>query len=298
MTGGGTGPRAAADLDHVGLVGRDLMPLMRAFDQLGFRLTEPRLLMRQNATTGERESLEQSSCHAVFRQGYIEFSAVHTRSVRHHLAAYLDHGPALKIIALGTNDVLERHAAAERGGLGPTLPALASREVTYGSRPGEARFRWFMIDPDRAPEGLLCMVRNLTPEIVYQPEVQRHPNGAVALTAVSLCVEDVDRVAERYALLLGIEPIRPADSDRVREFDLGNQRVRIATPAALADRYEGVQIPPGPCLAGFTVAVESIPRAAALLGSHDIGFRRFGGNGLVIALEAAGGTIVELVAPA
>ena len=298
MTTGGTRPQAAADLDHVGLVGRDLMPLMRAFDRLGFNLTEPRLLMRQDGTGGAPESLEQSSCHAVFRRGYIELSAVHTRSSRHHLAAYLDHGPALKIIALGTDDVLERHEAAERGWLEPTIPALASREVSYGSRPGEARFRWFMVGSARAPEGLLCMVRNLTPEIVYQPEVQRHPNGAVALAAVSICVEDVDRVAERYALLLGVEPRSPAGSDRVREFDLGGQSLRIATGAALAEFYEGFKVPAGPCLAGFSVAVESIAQAAAVLGSHDVEFRRVGGNGLIVQLDAAGGTHVELVATA
>ena len=285
----------AADLDHIGFVARELMPLMEAFDRLGFRLTEPRLLMRQNAATGARESLEQSSCHAVFEQGYVELSAVHTRARSHHLSAYLDDGPALRIIALGTEDVLGRHAAAVRARLDPTSPALASREVNYGRQHGEARFRWFMLAPSYAPEGLLCVVRNLTPELVYQREVQRHPNGAYALRGITVCAEDVDATAARYAVLFGTEPTRPGGSDRIREFSLGKQWLRVATPAALSDGYPGIGLPRAPCCAGVAVAVQSVAKAAALLGSNGVEYRRAGGAGLWTSLEAAGGTIIELV---
>ncbi|HSN70280.1 MAG TPA: VOC family protein [Steroidobacteraceae bacterium] len=286
-------PQAPASLDHVGFVGRDLMPLMVAFDRLGFRLTEPRLLMRQNAQTGERESLEQSSCHAVFAAGYIEFSAVHTRARTHHLAAYLESGPALKIVALGTDDVLERHAAAARAGLAPTAPALAARDISYGRRHGEARFRWFMLAPEQAPEGLVCVVRNLTPELVFQPEVQKHPNGATALSGMTVRVDDLDAASARYASVLGVEP-DPADGiDGMRTFSLGGQWLRLATPAVLAECYPGVVLPAAPSCIGITVAVRSIAGVVGLLGANGIEFRRSGGDCVWTTVPAAGGTIVE-----
>jgi hypothetical protein len=44
-------------IDHVGLVGRDVHAMRVAFERLGFVPTPPKLLMRWDAKTGERESL-------------------------------------------------------------------------------------------------------------------------------------------------------------------------------------------------------------------------------------------------
>lgn len=286
----------AVQLDHVGCVTRELMPLMTVFDRLGFKLTEPRRLMRRNVVSGELESLEQSSCHAVFQHGYIELSAVHSQDRAHHLAPYLTSGTALKIVALGTADVLELHVAAARAGLRPSDPSLASRAIDYGARHGEARFRWFMLSPDVAAEGLVCVVRHLTPELVFQHEVQRHPNGTVALTGVTLCIEDLDQAASRYESLLGIEPARPASSERIRRFALGSQWLELASPSALRDRYSGARLPPAPCFAGVTVRVRSLAQTVALLGGNDVAFQRRGGDGVWTCAEAAGNTIVEFVA--
>jgi Glyoxalase-like domain len=285
---------AVVDLDHVGLVERDLVPLMTGFDRLGFALTEPRAVTRQNPATGERESLDQSSCHAVLTRGYIELSSLRTGSTARHLAPWLDRERALRILALGSADVLERHAVAARAGLEPTEPALASRQVTYGRRHGEARFRWFALAPGQTPEGFVCVVRNLTPELVYQREAQRHPNGAVALTGVTLCVDDVDATAARYAHLTGVVPSRPGGADRMRDLPLSGGVLRIATGAALVERYPSASLPPPPCFMSMTITVRSLAGAVALLGANDVEYRRIGGDRIWMSLAEAGGTIVEM----
>ena len=87
---------AAPTLDHVGFVVSDLGRLVAAMRRLGFSITEPRELMRVDPATGERVSLHQQSCHAVFGTGYVELSAVPSDDPAHHLAAWRARGDGLR----------------------------------------------------------------------------------------------------------------------------------------------------------------------------------------------------------
>jgi len=153
-------PPQLPSLDHVGFVGGDLLRLIGAMQRLGFATTEPQMLMRRDAATGAAVSLRQQSCHAVFASGYIELSAVLTDDPSHHLAAYRQRGEGLHILALGSRDPDADWHRCTAAGLPCSVPAGASRQIDYGARRGEARFRWFMLGPEAAPEGLLCLVRN------------------------------------------------------------------------------------------------------------------------------------------
>ncbi len=199
-------------LDHVGYVAASLPQLRATMQRLGFAPTEPALLMRANPETGALESLQQQSCHAVFGRSYIEFSAVMTDDPSHHLAVYRARGDGLHILALGTTDVAATHARCIREGVPVTPPARAARQIDYGSLHGEARFEWFMAQPASAPEGLVCWVRNLTPQFVFQPEVSQHPNGALDVVEVQVEASDLAAAAARYGRWLGAEQ-RPYGKD-------------------------------------------------------------------------------------
>lgn len=283
-------PVGPPQLDHVGVVARDLGQLVRSFSRLGFHLTEPRALMGRDPHTGALRSLGQSSCHAVFGRGYLELSAVETDDPRHHLAAWLPRGPGLWILALGDQDLAARQAWCREAGLDPLALSLAVRDIRYGSRPGEARFEWFMLDADHTPEGLVCFVHNLTPERVYQPEVQQHPNGAGALTAVTLRVGDLQEWTERYRRLLGAEPVaRPGRS--VFALTQG-QSIELDEASA----YDDAAVTDGlPRFAGFTVTVTSIAAACTWLDRQGVPYEA-GPNRLRIAPDQASGCRVELAA--
>lgn len=276
-------------LDHVGVVGRDLGPLMRDFERLGFRLTEPRALMGRDPQSGELRKLGQSSCHAVFAQGYLELSAVETDDPGHHLAAWLSRGPGLRILALGDTDLASRHAGCRDAGLHPGRVSLAARDIRYGSKHGEARFEWFMLDAEHSPEGLVCFVHNLTPQLVFQPEVQQHPNGALALSGVTLRVDDLPAWTDRYQRLLGVAPATGPGS---RRFHLpAGQWIEIA----VADRTaHAAAAGPQSGLAGLAVKVASLAVARAWLDQQgvpcEVGDRR-----IRIAPELASGCQVDLV---
>ncbi|MCS6946335.1 MAG: VOC family protein, partial [Steroidobacteraceae bacterium] len=208
----------ALTLDHVGYVGRDLAPLRAAMQRLGFAPTEPQPLLAVDPATGRDVPLDQHSCHVVLERGYLELSAVLTRDPAHHLAPWLARGTGLHILALGSDDPAALRDRCLRNGLPCSAVAAATRRIEYGQRQGIARFQWFMLQPSATPAGLICFVRNETPQLVYQPEVSRHPNGAVALEEIYLVSPDVQRFSAQHAVWLGRAPTRV---DEWLRFELG-----------------------------------------------------------------------------
>lgn len=266
---------SSLSLDHVGYVAASL-PLLRAtMQRLGFAPTEPALLMRANPETGELESLQQQSCHAVFARSYIEFSAVMTDDPSHHLAVYRARGDGLHILALGTPDVPATQARCVLEGVPVTAPARAARPIDYGSLHGEARFEWFMAQPASAPEGLVCWVRNLTPQLVFQPAVSQHPNGALDVVEVQVEAPDLAAATERYGRWLGAAPVRTGDG---LVFELEGGRLRLR--AGARERF-----------AGLVVRVRSLAICAALLRAADLPYREEPGY-LTVPEAAAGGAVM------
>jgi hypothetical protein len=178
--------QAAPTVDHVGVVGRDLARLIAAYRRLGFALTEPRELLRVDPQSGATRGTGQWSCHAVFQRGYLELTAPLLDDPTHHLVPLLAAGEGLRIVVYASESLAadREQLRAQGHEVGPL--ARASRLIEYGSRHGEARFEWFRVDPPggEAASGLTAYVHHLTPELVFQPEVMTHPNGAVALLEV------------------------------------------------------------------------------------------------------------------
>lgn len=251
---------APASLDHVGLVGRALEPLLERARRLGFAPTPPRPLMARDAATGAPRPLGQSSAHLVFERGYVELSAVPDPRPGHHLAHWLNRREGLLILALGVDDVAAAHERCRAAGLPVTDVAGACRAIEYGDRHGEARFEWFMLAPEVSPEGLVCCVRNLTPELVFQPAVQVHPNGARALAGVYVVAEDPAALLRRLAAVTGARP----DGDRLA---LSDGWLRVMSPAALEARFPGCRPAAAPALAGFAVRVADVGEARALVAA-------------------------------
>lgn len=289
----------APTLDHVGFVGDDLGRLVEAMRRLGFATTPPRELQRESPAGGAPVSLHQSSCHAVLRQGYLEFSAVSTEDPAHHLAAYRARGTGLHILALGSADPDADWRRCRDAGLPCSEPAFASRAIEYGARHGTARFRWFMLAPEAAPEGLLCFARNLTPELVFQPEVSVHPNGAQALLEVLIQAPAPDALEPRFRALLGVAPQPAPESGggaaaaaaASLRFPLaGDAGLTLLSPAAMRERFGAAAVagvPPGR-FAGLRLRVARLDATAAWLRGGGVGFERRGAELVVPAAQACG----------
>jgi hypothetical protein len=212
-------------IDHVGFVSADLAALREAFMRLGFNLTEAKPLFGRDGD-GNDVPLGQLSCHAVFERGYIELTAPTGENPDNHLYPYLSRYSGLHILALASDDTAVAHGELQAAGL--VAPAsvvnTASRKIAYGSRHGEAGFRWFMLDPERFTEGLVCVVEHRTPDLVYQREVQDHPNTAQALVGSTL-VSHAPETSRRYRdaaakLNMSAPHVHPRSSLCISEHDV------------------------------------------------------------------------------
>ena len=285
----------APSLDHVGFVGDDLARLVATMRRLGFATTEPRSLMRTDPQTGAAIPLHQHSCHAVFAAGYVELSAVQTDDPAHHLSAYRVRGEGLHILALGSPDPDADWQRCRAAGLPCTAPAGASRRIDYGARHGEARFRWFMLQPQASPEGLLCLVRNETPELVFQPEVSRHPNGTEALCEVIVHTDDPASLATRLSAVNGNDPdpIGPDPAQGLRYPLDGGGQLTLLPSAALHARFGGdvTRSAPTGRFAGVQFRVRHLAATAGLLAQNAVPYTRRGPE-LIVPPSAASGAIL------
>lgn len=208
--------RIALDIDHVGLVGPNIHGTVAAFRELGFRVTDPVELM-STGPDGREKSLDQQSAHFIFGSTYVEISEVTRPGPDHHLGAWLGDDPAIRILILRAADIdaVRKHALA--AGQDPTPVGEASRALHYADG-ATARFKWLALPPESFPEALCGYVQHLTPELVFWPAMNDHPNGAVELTGMTLHAADADDAERRFGLLgradapEGLE-IRQADGE-------------------------------------------------------------------------------------
>lgn len=279
---------AAPSLDHIGYVVRSLDALREDFARLGFTTTEPRELMRVDAATGAAVSLRQRSCHAVLQRGYIELSAVETDDPRHHLAAYRRRGDGLHIVALGSDSIGAEYRRCLASGVRATAPAHAARRIEYGERHGEAHFGWFMVAPEESPEALLCYTANLTPELVYQPAVMNHANGALALVEACLLADDAAATAARYGRFLG-SAVRERSGDFV--FELEGGRLSIVDAQGYERRFAVAPRDEDARFVAAVIRVRDLGRCAELMRERGVVAWRSAGW-LVTRLGAGGDTLV------
>jgi Glyoxalase-like domain len=282
-------------LDHIGYVAPALDPLILAMRRLGFAPTNPETLMGTDPQTKQPRSLQQRSCHVVLESGYLELTAVGTDDPAHHLAAWRTRGMGVHILALGTDELPAAHARCRLSGVEPTAVAHATRAIRYGARHGEAEFDWFMLPAARFSPALLCLVHNRRPELVYQPEVTRHPNGAVALIEVSLIVDKPPVFAAGPLAWLG--PADISDEQHCRWSLQGGGLTLLSASAAEArwsQRFDEARWLHGGVVA-LTIRVRDLAVAASVLDGQAVPYERHR-DGLLIRGADAGGALLQLQA--
>ena len=214
--------------------------------------------MSHDPASGQSLPLDQRSFHLVFESGYVELSVLSSQSAAHHLAPYAGRYRGLHILALGVSDVAAAARRVRMAGISITEPTVAAREVEYGSRAGTAKFRWFMLTPAGAPEALICFVQHLTPDIVFQAEVQRHPNTATALTEATFVVADPVRTSRLLSVIADTDAVEGPGGWRL---DLGRTGVRIATAAQFAASFPGASVPSLPSMGAMRLEVSDVSTA-------------------------------------
>ncbi len=279
--------KAITGIDHLGVVGNDMAANQAAYERLGFTVTEPRPLMGKD-DRGHDVELGQHSQHFVFGSTYVELTGVVDPSKGSHVGPFLERYEGLHILCLAASSAEAAADALRAGGIEAPAVMESARFVYYGTT-GTARFRWFPIPQTNTPEGLICVVEHVNPELVFQDVVMNHANGAQAVIEVTLCSEAPNKTCETYRTILGVPPT-PVPFGHV--LDCGEARLVVVDAKGLEALYPGVTPPSLPSLPAFAVGVADLSHTAVYLRGAGVPFVE-DTDRLWVAPEHAGGTVVE-----
>jgi catechol 2,3-dioxygenase-like lactoylglutathione lyase family enzyme len=241
-------------LDHVVADVRDgIEEAARAFAALGFQLTP-----RGHHTLGSVNHL------AMFATDYLEllgFGAV--GASRPELAPF---PVGLNGLVFKADDADAVHAHALAFGL-PILPVQSfSRPVEFDGAQLDARFRTTRLDPEKVPMGRVYFCEHRTPELVWRPEFQSHPNGARAIARVIVATGNPARTSSLFRALFGPEAVAEKDGGCV--IRAGAAQIGLRVPTAIAEEFgESAAEPAGRTeyLAALELKVGSLARTAERL---------------------------------
>ena len=286
----------ALNLDHIGIAVHHLDAAEREFARLGFTLT-PRgyHTLPPPSPEAERPRAGTSNNCAMLERGYIELIGVTDPGYSGRLRSALAHYEGLHIVAFGTSDTAATIDALKQAGVPSHLRPL-ERPIDLGAESGDdgrsglARFDIVDYGDDILPELYSFAIRHMTPELLWQPQLLAHANGAKSLEAITVAVADREEFAARLGRVVGAR----AAGDDALTIQLEPGEVRIVDEDWVARHSPGVRSPL-PFVAGMTLGTADLGVAASLLSKNGVEMDTRGGS-IIVPAAAACGAFIEFVA--
>jgi catechol 2,3-dioxygenase-like lactoylglutathione lyase family enzyme len=251
------------DLDHVGLGVADLEAARAAFAKLGFRLTARSMHAGALQPGGPVVPWGSGNHCAMFERGYFELlglvdSTMHS-TVKRMIARY----EGLHIVAMKCASAVTAYEALVAAGVATAAPAALERDASFGVNDESvrrARFRNINLDEARHPEARFIVIEHVTPEVLWQPHLLQHENGAKELSSVYFVTPDVAATVERFARFVG-----PATySGDVACFALARGRFWVMSEQRMRDLSPVLRDGPLHRVAAAEIGVESLGALRAL----------------------------------
>jgi hypothetical protein len=266
-------------LDHVVIDARDRIDeAMRCFQSLGFQLT-PR----------GRHTLGSVNYLAMFATDYLELLGFATDgAIRPEIMRF---PVGLNGLVFKTADADLVHDQAAAAGL-PVIPVQSlSRPVALESGMQDARFRTTRLDPAQVAMGRVYFCEHQTPDLVWRPEWQTHPNGAYAIARVVVATANPQRTASLFRGLFG--DVAVADRSGGQIIAAGAAQVELSTPDMIKAEFgEAAANPAGRTefMAALGITVRSLNAAEQCLRS--VPGLRVEPHRLVVPADAAFNTAI------
>ena len=290
----------AIGFHHVGLIARDMDRAIARYEQLGFfftPLSQPRISLAPGKAP---EPFGAGNRTAIFEENYLEVLG-YTDADLWHSTTPEQRGPYNLDVPLARYEGMHvMHFGSDNlGGLrrrlisqGVDCAQIKPFERNVDTPDGEQVMRALALSfPHGAnPEGLVQMAQHLTPELVLQPRLMKHPNGARLVTESIICAADPERYARKYGRYTGHNH---SSVDGHFRIDVGARtRITVVSPEGVGEIVPGGAAPAEPSTVGFTVAVTDLDGVRQLLKKNHVPFQEFRGRLVVAAADACGSVVL------
>ena len=257
-------------LDHVGFMVRDLDAAADRWRRLGFQLSRRSPQMGRVPGKTEMAPWATSNHCAMFRTGYLELIGVTNPENFNPWSRFLDRFEGPHITALRCHNADETYADLSKriDHFDPPLQRL--RNAPYGDGERPFRFRNIFSQDAYYPEGRYIIIEHQTPEVIWQPDLMEHPNGAVGLVELVFCANREDGTLQRLSAIAG-EPVTE-ETLRASIALSGGGVLSVMAPAAFAARFAGAMTSSTPAIAAAVVAVNSLQRLRRVLSDSGVPF--------------------------
>ncbi len=283
-------------LDHVGVAVHDLTEVYETYSRLGFHLTPRSIHAGSREPGGPVQPLGSGNHCAMFEDGYLELLGVVDASLTNHATPFLEKYQGAHIVAFGLERAEEAQGELANRFDGVQAISMLERDATFGLEDDQirrARFANIYLDDGVMPEAYFIFIEHLTRDVLWQPHLLMHPNGAKAMQEVAFCVPDAADTAQRMSNLLGARAEEKIPGIYV--LDLPRGRLYIMSESGLASWTPGLKPPYMPYVAGFGVTVADLHQTKSLLGQNGVPFNSHPYPAIWVAPEYTCGPVVSFI---
>lgn len=261
-------------LDHVGHFVSDREAARAALALAGFAPTPISIQTNPDPAGGPPRPTGTGNTTAMLARGYVEvlFRTADTPLGRELDLALARH-PGLHLAALAVADAAAAHRRLAGAGFRMQPLVEMQRPVETAQGQSVAAFTIARVVPGEMAEGRLQILTHRTEAAVWQPRWLDHPNGARALTSLTIALADVAEAAARYARFTG-RSARACEGGQAIALDRGS--IALVTPEAFRRRFPELAIPSLPFMGACGIAVTSLASAEATLRRGGLAARRDG----------------------
>lgn len=282
-------PHDIDSVNHVGVIAHSLDQAVSCYEAMGFILS-PLSMHAGNSKPGEPVvPMATGNRCAVFPDNYVELVGILIEGAPDWgCSKLLDRFQGSHILCLGSTDVHAMHRRISAHRLPTTGVIALQRDVPTPAGPRTARFECLHLEHGSTAEGLVQAAHHLTPELIHQPHLLEHPNGAKSLSEVVFSVSDLEPFITRYEQFTGYEAQRDGKGWRI---DLPRASSLIfLRPEDVAERLPGSLMTTPPSIAALGFEVADLGRVDRILRKSGLRVTRHNDT-LIVSAEQALGTI-------
>ena len=284
------------ELDHVGLALKDLEVGRQAYDKLGFTLTSRSIHSGSREPGGPVEPFGSGNHCAMFEKGYFEVMGLTDPNLYSSAKVLLEKYEGAHIVAFGSGESENGYEVLSSRLDGVQPPRRLERDAAFGPNDEETRraaFNNITVDPAVFPEAKLIFIDHETRDVLWQPHLMSHPNGAVSITEVALCVEDVGETCDKLGKLFDIDSKEAMPG--IHAFTLPHGNVYVLTPDGLNAWTPGIEPPAVPFVAAVGFGVKDLDATRKLLEGSSVPYNAHKYPAIWIAPEHTCGPVVSFV---